>query len=81
MRDLNLLKIESRPLRGKPWEYLFYLDLIGDVSDERLKKAIGHLEEVADFLINHQMGLRWRIVAEQYHDIKSSRGGFQFAAE
>ncbi len=49
LRDLNMTKIESRPLRGKPWEYLFYLDLIGDVADERLQKAIGHLEEVADF--------------------------------
>lgn len=49
LRDLNMTKIESRPLRGKPWEYLFYLDLMGDVSDERLRKAIGHLEEVADF--------------------------------
>lgn len=50
LRDLNLSKIESRPLRGRPWEYLFYLDLIADMSDERLKKAIGHLEELADFL-------------------------------
>jgi prephenate dehydratase len=50
LRDLNMTKIESRPLRGKPWEYLFYLDLIGDVAGTRLKKAIGHLEEVADFL-------------------------------
>src|SRR6185437_1517017 len=50
LRDLNLTKIESRPLRGKPWEYLFYVDLIGEVSDEKLKKAIGHLEEIADFL-------------------------------
>lgn len=50
LRDLNMTKIESRPLRGKPWEYLFYLDLIGDAADSRLQKAIGHLEEVADFL-------------------------------
>ena len=50
LRDLNLTKIESRPLRGKPWEYLFYLDLIGRVDDEHVRKALGHLEEIADFL-------------------------------
>jgi prephenate dehydratase len=50
LRDVSLAKIESRPLRGKPWEYLFYLDLHGDAADEKLKKAIGHLGEIADFL-------------------------------
>jgi prephenate dehydratase len=50
LRDLNLVKIESRPLRGKPWEYLFYLDLIGRQSDPVVEKALGHLAEVADFL-------------------------------
>jgi prephenate dehydratase len=50
LRDLNLTKIESRPLRGKPWEYLFYLDFIGHVDDPVAQKAVGHLEELADFL-------------------------------
>jgi prephenate dehydratase len=50
LRDLNLIKIESRPLRGKPWEYLFYLDFIGHVDDQVSKNAIGHLKELADFL-------------------------------
>jgi prephenate dehydratase len=50
LRDLNLVKIESRPLRGKPWEYLFYLDLLGRSSDAAVQKALGHLEELADFL-------------------------------
>ncbi|MBL8229187.1 MAG: prephenate dehydratase [Bryobacterales bacterium] len=50
LRDLNLTKIESRPLRGKPWEYLFYVDVIADLEDTRMRKALGHLEEVADFL-------------------------------
>jgi prephenate dehydratase len=50
LRDLNITKIESRPLRGKPWEYLFYLDLLGRASDASLKHALGHLRELADFL-------------------------------
>jgi prephenate dehydratase len=50
LRDLNLTKIESRPLRGKPWEYLFYLDFIGHVDDPVSQKALGHLSELADFL-------------------------------
>jgi prephenate dehydratase len=50
LRDINLAKIESRPLRGRPWEYMFYLDLLGRVEDTRVQKALGHLEELADFL-------------------------------
>ena len=50
LRDLNLTKIESRPLRGKPWEYMFYLDLIGHRDEEQVKNALRHLGEVADFL-------------------------------
>jgi prephenate dehydratase len=50
LRDLNLVKIESRPLRGKPWEYLFYLDLLGRSDEEAVRNALGHLREVADFL-------------------------------
>jgi prephenate dehydratase len=50
LRDLNLVKIESRPLRGKPWEYLFYLDLIGHREDQTVRNALAHLGEVADFI-------------------------------
>ncbi len=49
LRDLSLTKIESRPLRGKPWEYLFYLDFIGHVDDPVSQNALGHLRELADF--------------------------------
>jgi prephenate dehydratase len=46
LRDLDLSKIESRPLRGKPWEYVFFVDVLrGDVEPMRL--ALRHLEEVA----------------------------------
>jgi prephenate dehydratase len=50
LRDINLMRIESRPLRGKPWEYLFYLDFTGHVNDPASQKALGHLAELADFL-------------------------------
>jgi len=49
LRDLSLTKIESRPLRGKPWEYLFYLDFLGDAREPGAKNAIAHLAELADF--------------------------------
>jgi prephenate dehydratase len=46
LRDLDLSKIESRPMRGKPWEYVFFVDVLrGDVEPMRL--ALRHLEEVA----------------------------------
>jgi prephenate dehydratase len=50
LRDINLTKIESRPLRGKPWEYLFYLDFIGHVEDPACRNALNHLGELADML-------------------------------
>ncbi|HET8548017.1 MAG TPA: prephenate dehydratase [Bryobacteraceae bacterium] len=50
LRDINLMRIESRPLRGRPWEYLFYLDFTGHVDAPKSQKALGHLAELADFL-------------------------------
>jgi prephenate dehydratase len=50
LRDINLNKIESRPLRGKPWEYLFYLDFLGSPGEERCRHALDHLAELTDLL-------------------------------
>lgn len=50
LRDLNLTKIESRPLRGKPWEYLFYVDFLGRPDEAAARNALNHLAEVTDFL-------------------------------
>jgi len=47
LRDIDLTKIESRPLAGKPWEYLFYIDFIGAMGDEPAKRALEHLGEYA----------------------------------
>ncbi len=50
LRDVNLTKLESRPLRGRPWEYLFYLDLSGHIEEPRVLKAIANLGEITSFL-------------------------------
>jgi len=50
LRDLNLVKIESRPRRGKPWEYMFYVDLLAHRDEPRVRNALGHLTELTDFL-------------------------------
>jgi prephenate dehydratase len=50
LRDIDLLKIESRPLRGKPWAYIFYLDFSGRMDEERSQNAIRHLQEMSNFL-------------------------------
>jgi len=50
LRDIDLAKIESRPLQGSPWEYLFYIDLIGSVQDEPVQRALDHLGEYATML-------------------------------
>jgi prephenate dehydratase len=50
LRDLSLAKIESRPLRGKPYEYLFYVDFLGDVENTNVQNALNHLRELADYM-------------------------------
>ncbi len=49
LRDLNLTKIESRPLRGRPWEYVFYVDFL-DARSAAAANALGHLQEVSEFV-------------------------------
>jgi chorismate mutase/prephenate dehydratase len=47
---INLTKIESRPIKDKPWEYLFFIDCRGHRNETRLKAAIKTLESHCDFL-------------------------------
>jgi len=59
LRGLDLTKLESRPIRGRPWEYLFYVDIAASAEDERLIRALGHLGEFATMVRTLGSYPRW----------------------
>ena len=61
---INISKIESRPLRGRSWEYLFFVDLEGHRDDPRVKRALEALKARTLFLK----------VAGSYPEARSSAG-------
>jgi len=50
LRDIDLTKIESRPIPGQLWEYMFYVDFAGHANAQNCKRALDHLGELAPFL-------------------------------
>lgn len=49
-RGVNLCKIESRPMKKKAWEYIFFLDLIGHASNQNVHAAIEELKGYCQFV-------------------------------
>ncbi len=48
--QINLTKIESRPSKRKAWEYLFFIDLEGHLSEQKIKHALNALRRSASFV-------------------------------
>jgi len=49
-RNINLAKIESRPLKKKAWEYIFFLDLEGHIDEENVRGAVEDLRQFCQFV-------------------------------
>ena len=50
LREINLSKLESRPLRGRPWEYLFYIEVDARADEPSCAEAIAQLGDFAQML-------------------------------
>ena len=60
LRNINLTKLESRPIRGRPWEYMFYVDLAVSRDDLQCARALVHLAEFARWVRTLGTYRAWR---------------------
>jgi len=61
LRDIDLTKLESRPARGLPWEYLFYVDVAVGRDDLRCTRALEHLAEFARWVRVFGSYRQWKV--------------------
>jgi chorismate mutase/prephenate dehydratase len=47
--NINLAKIESRPIKGKQWKYLFFLDMMGHIQEERISRGCERLASLCSY--------------------------------
>ena len=48
--QINMTKLESRPITGNPWEEMFYLDIEGNIEDGPMQKALEELQAITRYL-------------------------------
>jgi prephenate dehydratase len=74
LRDIDLSKLESRPVPGRPWEYLFYLDVAAAREDLPCARAMVHLAEFAPSLRTLGSYPRWRKPDEIVESTREQEG-------
>lgn len=48
-KNINLAKIESRPIKGKQWKYLFFMDMLGHMDDPVIKEGCSILKQICPY--------------------------------
>ncbi len=48
--NINLLSVQSRPIKGRPWEWYFYVDLAGNLDEDNVQSALQQLEQLSQYL-------------------------------
>lgn len=66
LREIDLTKLESRPVRGRPWEYFFYADLAAARQDHACARALVHLAEFTRGVRTLGSYPRWRSEAARH---------------
>ena len=49
LNNINLIKIESRPIIGEPWQYMFFFDFEGNLKDENVQRLLKSLKNNTKF--------------------------------
>lgn len=48
-KQINLAKIESRPIKGKHWQYLFFLDMMGHIEENQIQEGCEEIKKLCSY--------------------------------